>query len=157
MVEVEGVRAVVRRTGRAERDEHAEPVSRSEIDLSLKPGYSREQVLAKLDAVISKLPGISVETGQPIEHRLSHILSGTPAAIAISVYGENLSTLRKIAREVEAALKQLPGTRDVAGNREAMIQTLPIRYRHDDLRRFGLTPAGAAGQVQDALFGAFVA
>src|SRR5688500_8051859 len=157
MVEVEGVRAVVRRTGRAERDEHAEPVSRSEIDLSLKPGYSREQVLAKLDAVISKLPGISVETGQPIEHRLSHILSGTPAAIAISVYGEDLSTLRKIAKEVDAALKQLPGTRDVAGNREAMIQTLPIRYRHDDLRRFGLTPAGAAGQVQDALFGAFVA
>lgn len=157
MVGVEGVRAVVRRTGRAERDEHAEPVSRSEIELSLEPGYSREQVLAKLDSVISKLPGINVETGQPIEHRLSHILSGTPAAIAISVYGEDLPTLRKIAREVEAALKRLPGTRDVAGNREAMVRTLPIRYRHDDLRRFGLTPAGAAGQVQDALFGAFVA
>ncbi|MDQ3439288.1 MAG: efflux RND transporter permease subunit, partial [Planctomycetota bacterium] len=157
MVEVEGVRAVVRRTGRAERDEHAEPVSRSEIDLALKPGYSREDVLPKLDEVLSKIPGINAETGQPIAHRVSHILSGTPAAIAISVYGEDLSTLRKIAQEAEAALKQLPGTRDVAGNREAMIQTLPIRYRHDDLRRFGLTPVGAAEQVQNALFGAFVA
>jgi CzcA family heavy metal efflux pump len=157
MVGVQGVRAVVRRTGRAERDEHAEPVSRSEIDLSLQPGYSRDQVLASLDSVISKIPGISVETGQPIEHRLSHILSGTPAAIAISVYGEDLPTLRRIAREVEAALKQLPGTRDVAGHREAMIQTLPIRYRHDDLRQFGLTPASAAKQVQDALYGALVA
>ncbi len=157
MVEVEGVRAVVRRTGRAERDEHAEPVSRSEIDLALKPGYRREDVLPKLDEVLSKIPGINAETGQPIAHRVSHILSGTPAAIAISVFGEDLSTLRKIAREAEAALKQLPGTRDVAGNREAMIQTLPIRYRHDDLRRFGLTPAGAAEQVQNALFGAFVA
>ena len=156
MVQVEGVRAVVRRTGRAERDEHAEPVSRSEIDVSLKPGYSRADVLAKLDAVISKIPGIHAETGQPIEHRLSHILSGTPAAIAISVYGEDLPTLRRIAREVEAALKEVPGTRDVSGNREALIQTLPIRYRHDDLRRFGLTPAGAAEQVQNALFGAMV-
>jgi HME family heavy-metal exporter len=87
---------------------------------------------------------------------LSHILSGTPAAIAISVYGEDVTTLRKIAKEVEAALKQLPGTRDVAGNREAMIQTLPIRHRLDDLRRFGLTPGGAAEQVQNALFGEMV-
>jgi HME family heavy-metal exporter len=153
LVQVEGVRSVVRRTGRAERDEHAEPASRSEMDIALEPGHSRAEVLAKLDAVISKIPGINAETGQPIEHRLSHILSGTPAAIAISVFGEDLPTLRRIAREVEAALKRLPGTRDVAGNREAMVRTLPIRYRHEDLRRFGLTPAGAARQVQNALFG----
>jgi CzcA family heavy metal efflux pump len=156
LVEVEGVRAVVRRTGRAERDEHAEPVSRSEIDVSLKPGFRREDVLTRIDAVIASIPGIHGETGQPISHRLSHILSGTPAAIAISVFGEDLPTLRKIAREVEAALKKLPGTRDVTGNREAMITTLPIRYRHDDLRRFGLTPAGAAEQVTAATFGEIV-
>jgi HME family heavy-metal exporter len=157
LVEIEGVRAVVRRTGRAERDEHAEPVSRSEIDVSLKPGYRREDLLGRIDTVLASIPGIHGETGQPISHRLSHILSGTPAAIAISVFGEDLPTLRKIAREAEAELKKLPGTRDVTGNREAMITTLPIRYRHDDLRRFGLTPAGAAEQVTAAMFGEVVA
>ena len=157
LVAVEGVRAVVRRTGRAERDEHAEPASRSEIDVSLKPGYRREDVLPRIDGVLASVPGIGTETGQPIGHRLSHILSGTPAAIAISVFGEDLPTLRKIAREVEAELKRLPGTRDVTGNREAMVTTLPIRYRHDDLRRFGMTPASAAGQVAAAMFGEVVA
>ena len=125
--------------------------------MSLKPGYRREDVLARIDAVLAKIPGIHGETGQPISHRLSHILSGTPAAIAISVFGEDLPTLRRIAREVEAELKKLPGTRDVTGNREAMVTTLPIRYRHDDLRRFGLTPAGAAEQVTAAMFGEVVA
>jgi len=157
LVQVEGVRAVVRRTGRAERDEHAEPVSRSEIDVSLKPGVRREDVLTRIDEVLGKIPGIHGETGQPISHRLSHILSGTPAAIAISVYGEDLPTLRRIAREVESELKKLPGTRDVTGNREAMVTTLPIRYRHDDLRQYGLTPAGAAQQVTAALSGEIVA
>jgi HME family heavy-metal exporter len=157
LVEIEGVRAVVRRTGRAERDEHAEPVSRSEIEVSLKPGYRREDVLGRIDTVLAKVPGIGSETGQPIAHRLSHILSGTPAAIAISVFGEDMPTLRRIAREVETELKKLPGTRDVAGNREATIATIPIRYRHDDLRRYGLTPAGAAQQVTHALFGEVVA
>lgn len=157
LVQVEGVRAVVRRTGRAERDEHAEPVSRSEIDVSLKPGVRREDVLTRIDGVLAKIPGIHGETGQPISHRLSHILSGTPAQIAISVYGEDLPTLRRVAREVEAELKKLPGTRDVTGNREAMVTTLPIRYRHDDLRRYGLTPAGAARQVTVALSGEVVA
>jgi HME family heavy-metal exporter len=157
LVQIEGVRAVVRRTGRAERDEHAEPVSRSEIDVSLVPGSRREHVLARIDAVLAKIPGIHGETGQPISHRLSHILSGTPAAIAISVFGEDLPTLRRIAREVEAELKKLPGTRDVTGNREAMVTTLPIRYRHDDLRQYGLTPAGAAQQVTAAMFGQTVA
>src|SRR5687767_8428549 len=157
LVQIEGVRAVVRRTGRAERDEHAEPVSRSEIDVSLVPGSRREEVLTRIDAVLAKIPGIHGETGQPISHRLSHILSGTPAQIAISVYGEDLPTLRRIAREVEAELKKLAGTRDVTGNREAMVTTLPIRYRHDDLRQYGLTPAGAAQQVTAALSGEVVA
>ena len=157
LIQIEGVRAVVRRTGRAERDEHAEPVSRSEIDVSLKPGHRREEVLARIDAVLAKIPGIHGETGQPISHRLSHILSGTPAAIAISVFGEDLPTLRSIAREAETELKKLPGARDVTGNREAMITTLPIQYRHDDLRRYGMTPAGAAEQVTAAMFGQTVA
>ena len=157
LVGVEGVEHVVRRTGRAERDAHAEPPSRSEIEVRLKEGFRREDVLPGIDKVLAAIPGIQTETGQPIEHRLSHILSGTPAAIAINVFGEDIDKLRLIAAEVEAELKNIPGTRDVIGNREALIVSLPIRYRQADLRRFGLTPADAAEQVNHAFFGKTVA
>ncbi len=157
LVKVEGVRAVVGRTGRAERDEHAEPVSSSEIEVSIKPGFAKAQVRAEIDKVLAKIPGITTMVGQPIEHRLSHILSGTPAAIAINVYGDDLSKLRSIAKEVEAALKAIPGTRDVAANREVMIDTVPIEYRPHDLARFGLTPVSAATQVQAYISGIPVA
>ena len=157
LTEIEGVRAVVRRTGRAERDEHAEPVSSSEIEVTVKPDFDKQQVRAAIDQVLGTVPGITTMIGQPIEHRLSHVLSGTPAAIAINVFGEDLGKLRIIAKEIEGQLKSLPGARDVSANREVMIVTLPIRYRHDDLARWGLTPAGAAEQVKQAIFGQTVA
>lgn len=157
LIKVEGVRAVVGRTGRAERDEHAEPASSSEIEVSIKPGYTKAQVRAEIDKVLARIPGITTMVGQPIEHRLSHILSGTPAAIAINVYGDDLSKLRAIAQEVEAALRAVPGTRDVAANREVMIDTVPIEYRPHDLARFGLTPVSAASQVQAFISGITVA
>jgi HME family heavy-metal exporter len=157
VAKVPGVRAVVRRTGRAERDAHAEPPSRSEVEVSLAAGVRREDVLPAIDAIIGAIPGISAETGQPLEHRLSHVLSGTPAAVAINIYGQDLPTLRRAAAEVEEAVRDVPGARDVTGNREATVVSLSIRYRHEDLARFGLTPADAAHQVRDALAGEVVA
>lgn len=154
---IEGVRSVTRRTGRAERDEHAEPVSNSEIDVTLLPGFSKERVRARVDAILESVPGITTNVGQPIEHRLSHILSGTPAAIAISVYGDDLLQLRAVAQEIEGVLKTLPGTRDVAANREVRIESLGLDYRQDSLASYGLTPTSAARQVRDAVFGTVVA
>ncbi|GJM38510.1 MAG: multidrug transporter AcrB [Acidimicrobiales bacterium] len=157
LTQIEGVQTVARRTGRAERDEHAEPVSSSEIEVTVAPGYDREDVRADIDAVLAAVPGITTQVGQPIEHRLSHVLSGTPAAIAISVYGDDLSRLRTLAKEIETELKQLPGARDVNANREVMITSLPIRYRHADLANAGLSPADAAEQVREAVYGEVVA
>ena len=157
LVNVEGVKSVVRRTGRAERDAHAEPVSNSELDVAIRTGFRKEDVRHEVDKVMAGSVGFTTIIGQPIEHRLSHILSGTPASIAIDVYGDDLSTLRKIAKEVEVQLKAIPGARDVAANREVLITSLPIRYRPDELTRFGLSPADAAGQVQAALYGEIVA
>jgi CzcA family heavy metal efflux pump len=156
LTDVEGVRKVVRRTGRAERDEHAEPVSTSEIEIIVAEGHRKEAVRRSIDDILEELPGITTTIGQPIEHRISHILSGTPAAIAINVFGDDLRRLRVVAREIEAALEKVPGARDVAANREAMITSLPIRYRHEELARWGLTPATAAEQVKDAIFGEVV-
>lgn len=153
LLEIEGVLTVTRRTGRAERDEHAEPVSNSELEITMKPGFRKEIVRQKVSTVLEQVPGITTNIGQPIEHRLSHILSGTPAAIAINVYGEDLAKLRVIAKEIESALKPLPGARDVAANREVMIQSLPVEYRPADLAAYGLTPQDAAQQVRNAIHG----
>ena len=157
LAEIPGVRAVARRTGRAERDEHAEPVSSSEIDVSIVPGHSQAAVKAAIDKILGAVPGITTMIGQPIEHRLSHVMSGTPAAVAINVFGDDLHTLRRIAKEIEASLASVPGARDVNAQREVMITTLPIRYRHQDLALWGLTPVDAANQVKAAMYGEHVA
>ena len=156
LVKIEGVRSVSRRTGRAERDEHAEPVSTSEIEVTVAAGQDRTDVSDAIDRVLASVPGITTMVGQPIEHRLSHILSGTPAAIAINIFGEDLSELRRVAKAIEAELSQIDGARDVNANREVMITTLPIRYRHAELAAVGLSPADAAEQVREAMYGEVV-
>ena len=157
LAQIDGVRSVTRRTGRAERDEHAEPVSSSEIEVTVEPGFDKLEIRGRIDSIIANVPGVTTMIGQPIEHRLSHILSGTPAAIAINVFGDDLATLRSLAKQIETALHDIPGTRDIAANREVMIQSLPIFYRAVDLAAAGLTPAMAAEQVQDAMYGEVVA
>lgn len=154
---IQGVRSVTRRTGRAEGDEHAEPVSNSELDIAMESDADKAQVRRSIAAIAAGVPGVTVQIGQPIEHRLSHILSGTPAAIAINVYGEDLGVLRDLARQIEAELVRIPGARDVTANREVLVTSLPINYRHADLAGVGLTPADAADQVQTALYGEVVA
>ncbi|MBC8522482.1 efflux RND transporter permease subunit [PVC group bacterium] len=153
---IEGVHSVSRRTGRAERDEHAEPVSSSEIEVSIEENATKRNVHDEISKVLAAIPGITTMVGQPIEHRLSHLLSGTPAAIAISIYGEDLHKLRSVAKKIESALTNIPGARDVNANREVMITSLPIRYRHAELASFGLTPAEAAQQVREAMYGEVV-
>ena len=156
LVAIEGVRSVSRRTGRAERDEHVEPVSNSEIEVTVDAGHDREEVRAGIDSVLGSIPGITTMVGQPIEHRLSHVLSGTPAAVAINIFGEDLAELRRVAKQIEGELAEVPGARDVNANREVLITTLPIRYRHAELAAVGLTPASAAEQVREALYGEVV-
>ncbi|MGB0716127.1 MAG: efflux RND transporter permease subunit [Phycisphaerae bacterium] len=157
LLKVDGVRSVTRRTGRAERDEHAEPVSNSELEVTVVRGYAKDDVLEAVRGILDDVPGITTNVGQPIEHRLSHILSGTPAAVAINVFGEDLDTLRTVAKRIESALADVPGARDVAANREVMIQSLPVVYRPGDLAAYGLTPADAAMQVRQAIYGVTVA
>ncbi len=156
LVNIEAVRSVSRRTGRAERDEHAEPVNSSEIEVTVEPGRSREEVRDEIDRILASVPGITTMIGQPIEHRLSHILSGTPAAIAINIYGQDLPELRRVAKSIQAELQDLPGARDVNAAREVMITSLPIRYRHAELAAAGLSPADAAEQVREAIYGEVV-
>jgi HME family heavy-metal exporter len=129
----------------------------SEIEVVFPPEADQAAIRAGVDTALASVPGITTSVGQPIEHRLSHILSGTPAAIAINVFGDDLGLLRRLAKEIETAVKAVPGTRDVAANREILVQTLPIRYRPADLAAAGLSPADAAAQVEAAVAGVTVA
>jgi CzcA family heavy metal efflux pump len=153
---IPGVKDVARRTGRAERDQHAEPPSSSEMNVTMETG-TQDRVRTEIDLILAQMPGVVTSVGQPIEHRLSHVLSGTSAAISITVFGDDLDQLRIVVKDIEAAMKGVPGARDVIANREVMIETLPVRYRHDDLARAGLSPADAAEQVEHALAGVHVA
>ncbi len=153
LIAIPGVKSVIRRTGRAELDEHAEPPSNSEIEVSLRKNVSMEKVKQDVDKVLDAIPGINTMIGQPIEHRLSHILSGTPAAIAINVYGPNMEQLRTYAKLIEARIKVVKGARDVVANREITITTVPINFRRDDLANWGLTMESANQQVNAGFYG----
>lgn len=153
LIAIPGVKSVIRRTGRAELDEHAEPPSNSEIEISLFKDASMDEIKVKVDEVLDAVPGINTMIGQPIEHRLSHILSGTPAAIAINVYGADMTQLRSYAKLIESKVKAIKGARDVVANREITITTVPINFRREDLANWGLTMKSANQQVSTAFYG----
>ncbi|MDJ0740164.1 MAG: efflux RND transporter permease subunit [Gammaproteobacteria bacterium] len=157
LLEIDGIEHAVARSGRAERDEHAEPPSSSELEVRIAEDADPQTILDRIDAVLAGLPGVTTNIGQPISHRLSHVLSGTKAQIAINVYGPDLAVLRRLAKEVESALAGVPGTRDVSANREVLVQTLAIDFRLHDLARYGLSAEQAGAQVKRALFGDTVA
>ncbi len=153
LMEIEGVEHAVARSGRAERDEHAEPTSNTEIELRVSESGEPASILSEIDSVLAGLPGVTTNIGQPISHRLSHVMSGAKAQIAINVFGEELTVLRKLAKEIESTLKNTPGTRDVSANREVMVQTLAIDFRLQDLAKYGLSSKEAGAQVKRSLFG----
>ena len=148
VMEVPEVHSVGRRTGRAELDEHAEGVHVSELDVDLKPSRrSREQVLADIRARLSALP-VSVIVGQPIAHRLDHMLSGVRAQLALKIYGEDLDTLRGLAADLEKKLAPIKGIVDLQTEKQVRIPQLQVRVDYDRAVKFGLTPAAAVEALE---------
>jgi Cu/Ag efflux pump CusA len=107
--------ATARRTGRAEYDEHVQGVEAAEIDVGLKESRRpRTELLVELRRQFASLPGTNVTIGQPISHRIDHMLSGTRANIAIEVFGDDLGTLRRLGERVRAAVAAVPGVADLS-------------------------------------------
>ncbi len=130
-----------RRTGRAELDEHAEGVHYTEIDVDLAPSdRSREAILADIRTRLAPLPAV-VSLGQPIAHRLDHLLSGVRAQIAIKVYGNDLDTLRGLAEELRRRLARLPGLVDLQVEKQVRIPQAQVRVDYARAAAFGITPA----------------
>ncbi|MEG2901744.1 MAG: efflux RND transporter permease subunit, partial [Massilia sp.] len=141
------VTRVGRRTGRAELDEHAEGVHSSEIDVDLKPsGRSREDIMASIRNQLAVIPA-SVAIGQPISHRLDHLLSGVRAQVALKIYGDDIDTLRGLAETLRTRLASVPGLVDLSVERQVLIPQIKVRIDYRKAAQYGL----AAGDVLQAL------
>jgi HME family heavy-metal exporter len=145
-----------RRTGRAELDEHAEPVSSSEYILTIDPaaGRSREEVLRQLlQELREDVPGVDVEAEQPLAHLISHMLSGVTAQIAIKVHGDDLSTLRRVADRIKTALADVEGITPPVIEAQQRVEELHVRLRPEQLAFYGVDRAYVADFVSTALKG----
>ena len=156
MASIPGVLSVTRRTGRAERDQHAEPVSSSEYVVRVDLDGDTEAVRSQIRERLGAIPGCSLIVGYPIAHRISAVLSGTEAELAVNVFGEDVDVLRETVAKMKAALEAEPGVSDVRANREITVRTFRVDYDMPALVEAGITPREAGEQVAAAFNGAQV-
>jgi len=148
------VLATARRTGRAPADPHAQEIYASEIEASLEMGdRDKASLLAQLREEFATLSGMSVVIGQPISHRIDHMLSGTRANIAIKVLGPDLYDLRQLGERIKTIAAGVPGAVDVALETQADIPFVMIRFRREAIARYGFRVDEVGTAVQAALAG----
>jgi len=146
----------MRRSGRAELDEHTEPVSNTEYVLNVNPesGKSREELILQMRTELKDaVPGADIEVEQPLAHLISHMLSGVTAQIAIKVYGDDLETLKLLAERIKLAISDVPGITPPVVEPIRMAEELHIRLRPDDLAFYGVSREYVADVLQAALQG----
>ena len=141
-----------RRTGRAELDEHLQGVEAAEIDVRLEmKDRPKDEVLEEIRQRSTLIPGTNVNIGQPISHRIDHMLSGTRSNIAVKIFGDDLRALRAIAQQVEAAMRDVSGVVDLATEQQTDVPTISVRFQRDALARYGM-PAGSAAEALRTIF-----
>jgi CzcA family heavy metal efflux pump len=152
------VTSVIRSTGRAERDEHAMDVNFSELEVGLNmEGRDREAVLTEIREKAASIPGLSVAVGQPISHRIEHLVSGVRANMAVKIYGPDLERLRLLARQSESTMKTIPGLVDLAVEQQTDIPQLIVQPKPTELSAFGVRPGELARFVEMAFVGQNIA
>jgi copper/silver efflux system protein len=148
------VEETARRTGRAELDEHAQGANAAEIDVRLNlADHDYDEVLEELRTALMAVPGTRITIGQPIGHRIDHMLSGTRASIALNIFGPDLHTLRTVAAQVETAVSAVTGTVDVATEQQAEVPQVRIAMNRPAMARYGVTPQQLAQQIDVAFAG----
>ena len=148
------VEETARRTGRAELDEHAQGANAAEIDVRLDlEEHEMDVVLEELRQAITAVPGTQITIGQPIGHRIDHMLSGTRASVAIDLFGPDLYELRRLGEEIRAVAETVAGTVDLALEQQADVPQVRIAMDRQAMARYGVTPAWLAEMVDVAFAG----
>lgn len=146
--------ATARRTGRAEGDPHAMDVSASEMEVTLKLGErSKADFLAALRADFASVPGTQIVVGQPISHRIDHMLSGSRSNIAVKIFGPDLGELRRLTASVKSVVQEIPGAVDVTDEQQTDIPFLTIRFDRAALAQHGLSMREVSEAIEVAFNG----
>jgi HME family heavy-metal exporter len=155
LMEIPDVQRFVRRTGRAELDEHAEGVNMSEYLIELDPNssQSREQQLQNIRSSMDQIPGIVTATEQPIAHLISHMLSGVKAQVGVKLYGDDLDLLRQKAEQIKAEMAIVPGVTDLMIEPQVIIPQLRVEMDRGQLKQLGLQVNDVNEYVQTAMNG----
>ncbi len=140
-----------RRTGRAERDEHLQGVNGAEIEVVLCDGRPKDELLAEMRRAVATIPAVSVTPGQPISHRIDHMISGSKANLAVKIFGPDLSVLRRLASRAEEVLGQVAGIVDLSNQEQATVPQLALEFDRTAMARHGLD-AGELARSVEVLF-----
>ncbi len=156
--EIKGLKSFVSKTGRAELDEHAVGVNATEIIGTFEPdsGRSREQILEEIREQTAGVKGVITTVEQPLAHLISHMLSGVQAHVAVKIYGKDLDVLRKTVVEMEEAIHNIPGIKDLLIEPQIRIPQLRITLDRDRLAFYGLTPGAVNHLIETAMHGKVV-
>lgn len=154
LLEQPEVIATARRTGRAELDEHSLAVFASEIEVNLRmQKRGKEEFLSAVRERMKLVPGTNVIIGQPISHRIDHMLSGTRANIAIKIFGHDLFELRRLAGQVESQIREIEGVVDLAVEQQSEIPFISIDFNRNALARHGLRIQDLSHLIETAFYG----
>ncbi|SEF73114.1 efflux RND transporter permease subunit [Algoriphagus boritolerans] len=154
LLEMPEVEVVTRRTGRAELDEHAQGVNAAEIDVPFTlDGKTKEQFFEEVRTKLSVVPGINITLGQPIAHRIDHMLSGTRANIAVKVFGDDLPKLFEIGKNIETQIRSVEGIADVAVDQQIEVPQIRITPNRQMLAAYGMTVGDLMNQADVAFAG----
>ena len=140
LLSVPEIKRVARKTGRAELDEHALGVNTSEIEAPYEPANrSKEEITHEIREKLSVLPGVNIEIGQPISHRIDAMLSGTQSNVAIKIFGPDLHTLLNLGNEIKETIEDVKGLTDVNVEQLTDRPQINITPRYDMLAKYGIT------------------
>lgn len=157
LLTVPEIKTVARKTGRAELDEHALGVNVSEIEAPFELGKrSKKEVVAEVRAKLNTLPGVNVEIGQPISHRIDAMLSGTRANIAIKLFGTDLDKMFLLGNQIKSEIEGIPGIADLNVEQQIERPQLQIVPNREMMAKYGITPSEFNDMVEVYLAGKVV-
>jgi CzcA family heavy metal efflux pump len=154
LMDMPEIEITARRTGRGEMDEHAQGVNASEIDAPfVLKERSGEEFLGDLRQKLAAVPGTNITIGQPISHRVDHMLSGTRANIAVKIFGSDQSKLMELGRELKNQIEHIPGLVDVNTEQQIEIPQIQIKANRTMLAKYGITIEQFADLIDVAFAG----